>query len=568
MKLNFAHLIAAATLLLAGCGKQTGESAGKAGSAGKGKHASLQHDDCSHLPDHSSHHHDHSKHAGEVCDAHHAPKNRCFICDASLRDPKRLWCKGHARYEDRCWLCHPELQDKSRLYCSKHGLYEDECFICHPKEAGGVSRQQTGTHAGSASHPAGIGDDDHGHGGHEHGSHAQTSAAEVSRLYCREHQLYEAECGSCHPDLIEKLSPGKGMKVRFMSKESAAKAGISCGSTQELGSAEGRSWPCRVTFDQERSAKIAALSDGIVRQVLVKQGKKVRAGQILARIHSADAGDACREYLIAHAQAELKKSIYERESGLFHEKVVSQQAHEEARAEFTFATQQCEASRQRLINLGFTVAEIDALVANPAEAATAVLNVRAPFSATILERKAVAGQSVEAASMLFSIADLSTMWIEVAVPAGYAGMLSEGDSIAARFRELPQTGLRARITWISPQIDAQTRTVTVRALARNTAGILRDGMFGEAAVLNSSRSGALGVPETALQRISGKDFVFVKNDEDLFEIRRVVTAGKSGSGLVGIRDGLSGDEQIVLAGSFIVRSELQKSKFGAGCADH
>ncbi len=68
-----------------------------------------------------------------VCDTHKAPKTLCFICDPSLRDPKRLWCNEHNRYEDRCFLCHPEAQDTTKLYCSEHGLYEDECIICHPE---------------------------------------------------------------------------------------------------------------------------------------------------------------------------------------------------------------------------------------------------------------------------------------------------------------------------------------------------------------------------------------------------------------------------------------------------
>jgi len=69
----------------------------------------------------------------QLCDTHKAPRNICFICDASLRDTQRLWCKEHNRYEDRCFTCHPESQDTSRLYCKEHGLYEDECFICHPE---------------------------------------------------------------------------------------------------------------------------------------------------------------------------------------------------------------------------------------------------------------------------------------------------------------------------------------------------------------------------------------------------------------------------------------------------
>ena len=71
--------------------------------------------------------------SGAKCASHDAPKEWCFICDASLRDKGRLWCKEHDRYEDRCWICHPEAQDKNRLWCEEHSLYEDECFLCHPE---------------------------------------------------------------------------------------------------------------------------------------------------------------------------------------------------------------------------------------------------------------------------------------------------------------------------------------------------------------------------------------------------------------------------------------------------
>src|SRR5262245_14074998 len=73
--------------------------------------------------------------AAATCAAHGAPKELCFICDASLREKGRLWCAEHGRYEDRCWECHPDLRDPKRAYCDKHGLYQDECFLCKPELA-------------------------------------------------------------------------------------------------------------------------------------------------------------------------------------------------------------------------------------------------------------------------------------------------------------------------------------------------------------------------------------------------------------------------------------------------
>ena len=67
-----------------------------------------------------------------VAHSHEPAGETCFICDASKREPGRLWCTEHARYEDRCWLCQPQLEDKGRLFCEEHGLYEDECHLCRP----------------------------------------------------------------------------------------------------------------------------------------------------------------------------------------------------------------------------------------------------------------------------------------------------------------------------------------------------------------------------------------------------------------------------------------------------
>ncbi|WCJ60330.1 hypothetical protein NXS98_04145 [Fontisphaera persica] len=120
--------VVAALAVFAGCKKQeshsendghdhTGQEQAKAEATPKGPAAAIAQTPLS----------------GAKCAKHNAPKELCFMCDASLREKGRLWCKEHDRYEDRCWICHPEAQDKNRLWCKEHSLYEDECFLCHPE---------------------------------------------------------------------------------------------------------------------------------------------------------------------------------------------------------------------------------------------------------------------------------------------------------------------------------------------------------------------------------------------------------------------------------------------------
>src|SRR5690606_19597274 len=120
------------------------------------------------------------------------------------RDPNRLWCNEHGLYEDECVICHPELasnavplnepRDPNRLWCGEHGVYGDECVICHPELA---------SKFGGRGHVAADGG-----------------------LFCNEHGVAELECGICHPEQLSNLAPGEGLKVRFASEASPAKAGV------------------------------------------------------------------------------------------------------------------------------------------------------------------------------------------------------------------------------------------------------------------------------------------------------------------------------------------------------
>lgn len=128
--LNIASLMALVAIsVLAGCSKQEGRTGDAVPDQARPKQADGG-DGSKAVPNTGG---GELKLSGAKCAKHGAPKELCFICDASLRDKGRLWCKEHDRYEDRCFICHPEAQDKKRLYCQEHALYEDECFLCHPE---------------------------------------------------------------------------------------------------------------------------------------------------------------------------------------------------------------------------------------------------------------------------------------------------------------------------------------------------------------------------------------------------------------------------------------------------
>jgi cobalt-zinc-cadmium efflux system membrane fusion protein len=472
----------------------------------------------------------------------------CFICDPAKRDAGRLWCRGHARYEDRCWLCHPELEDKDRPYCEEHYLFEDECFLCHPELAAGDPQEDHSDHDDHAGHDHGPGDHGPGRG-----------------LFCNEHGVAEIECGICQPQLAATLSPGESLKVRMPSEESAGRAGIE---TREVESRQGRPVVeslCEMQYNLNALARVTPFADGIILHVLRDVGDVVRAGDVLAELHSAELADAKSAFLSASVQADIQHKNFEREKRLLEQKIAAEQDYLQAEAAFRTAHLAASNQRQRLINLGLTVEEIEAVSASLDTSAT--LLVRAPFDGTIVERSAVMGEAAETGEPLFTVADLSTFWLALSIPADFAAKVQPGQPVEARFPELPGEIIRGRINWIDTSVDPRSRMIRARAVVEDRGTPFRSGMYGEARIGTDSLRPMSLLPQDAVQQHEGRHFVFVKEAADLFSLRRVLL-GESLEDSVEVAAGLAPHEAVVVEGGFVVMSEFLKSRMGAGCAGH
>lgn len=484
--------------------------------------------------------------AGLASDPAKPKADKGAVCDPSVREKGRMWCKEHDRYEDRCFLCHPELKDPKRPWCKEHNLYKDECLLCHPESNQGAPA--TG-----------------GGGGGGGRSEAETKAIQLGGgLLCKEHRVSEQECGICHPELLKALETGRGMKIRFASAHSTAKAGVETGKPREEAGASGPTFLCRVAYNQNHYAQITPLVAGVVQRVRVDYGSEVGKGQTLVEIASPEIARAKADYVSALSELGLKEGVARREKSLSEKQVSSRQESELAEAEYRKARAEAATARQQLQNFGFSEEEIAALAGNPT--ASSVLRIRAPFSGTIVARKAVAGEAVSPEIPLFALADLSTMWLELSVPADAFASVHVGDPVSASFDGLPGVQLPGKLIWISSAVDATSRMVKARALVRNPRAILKDGLFGKARLPLAAPGRRLGLPEGAVQRIEGEDVVFVKLEEDLYEVRKVRKENAE-AGRVSIVSGLSPEEDVVVAGSFTVKSEFLKSRLGAGCTN-
>ena len=472
----------------------------------------------------------------EKCAAHGAPKDLCFICDASLREKGRLWCQEHSRYEDRCWECHPELEDKARLYCKEHSLYEDECFLCHPELKSGKT-SSTGAAPGEPS---------------------------AAALMCKEHAVPEAECGICHPELLDSAQPGTGLKVRLPSSDSASKAGVVASSPTAGPSMERESFLAELTFDQNKMAHITAVTAGVVESVEVDLGSRVKRGQLLARLRSDGMGEAESAYLQAAAEANLRAQTVARERELHAERISSLRDLQQAEADHQAAVAAVRATSQRLRVLGFGERQIEALAQGQRSAS--LLEVRAPFSGEIIARTAVRGTMAEANSPLFTLTDTSSLWAIVSLPESQFRQVSVGHRVDVTVDSLPGEIFSGVLTWVAPEIEERTRLARARVEIANPSGRLKAHMFGRARILGAQRTEAVTVQPSVVQRIAGKPVVFVQLADDLYEARRV-ELGASGDRGIEILAGLRPSDRVVVQGAFTLKSQFLISRLGAGCVD-
>ncbi|MFA6240980.1 MAG: efflux RND transporter periplasmic adaptor subunit [Candidatus Hydrogenedentales bacterium] len=433
-------------------------------------------------------------------------------------------------------------RDPNRMWCGEHDVYEDECYICHPELK-----------------PSDGHDDGHGHAQSE-----DSGAPGASTLMCKEHRLPEQECGICRPDALSTVPIGQGLKVRFASKASISKAGIVLGQPASATSGGGQELLGQVSFNRNQLANVTPLVTGVVVEVHKDVGDVVQAGDTLASVQSPEIAQVTSEYLKAAAEARLASQSLSREQDLFKKEISARQDLEAAQAASAVSQSAVNESRQHLLNLGLTQAEVDTAVKGRA---ASVVPVRAPFAGTVIARTAVHGSAVEPGVALFQVADLSAMWMQLSVPESRLASVHAGAQIQARFDAYPEKSFDGTIEWIAPAIDGQSRMVQARAVIANPEGLLKDGLFGRATIAGLVKEDEVTVPASAVQDVDGRQVVFRRIEDDLYETR-LVEAGPAVDGRITILAGLALEDEIVTEGSNIMKSEFLKERLGAGCAEH
>ncbi|HVU22141.1 MAG TPA: efflux RND transporter periplasmic adaptor subunit [Rhizomicrobium sp.] len=313
-----------------------------------------------------------------------------------------------------------------------------------------------------------------------------------------------------------------------------------------------------VTPDQDKTLQILPKAAGVVVEVRKALGDDVKTNDWLAVIESQEIPAASATYLVARSKVELAQQQLQRDETLWKKSVISEETYLTTKQAATEASVQLRAAGEKLALLGIDPAKLSS-TAPPA--ASARVPVVAPTDGTIIEKKVAVGDQVTEQTPLFRLANLDKVWVIANAFERDMGKLAIGQSATVRLRAYPDRTFRGKVTWVSRVVDERTRTLAVRVELDNRDRLLKPGSFARVFVSIPMQKSAVSVPAGSVQRHDNNEIVFVDAGNGIYKLRRVTTNLRAG-GDVEILSGVKAGEKVVTDGSFILKSELEKSSFG------
>jgi len=288
-----------------------------------------------------------------------------------------------------------------------------------------------------------------------------------------------------------------------------------------------------VLVNETRLAKVTPKFSGYVERLYVNfVGQAVRRGQPLAAVFSPDLLAAQQELLLA---SRLSKSI----------------AGSAVPGVPGSSVDLVAAAKQRLRLWDVSEAQINAVLSSGRVMRTVALY--APASGIVLDKKVVQGQAIQAGEELYTIADLSDVWVDAQIREVDAGVVSVGTPSTLEFTSYPGRLFAGRLTYVYPVLTEQARTVRARIAVANPGGLLKPGMYATVRLSTTGQS-ALSVPRSAVVQTGERALVFVDMGGGRL-LPRTIQLGRSGSDYIEVVSGVQAGQRVVTSAQFLIDSE-------------
>ena len=306
-----------------------------------------------------------------------------------------------------------------------------------------------------------------------------------------------------------------------------------------------------------RQVVVTPLVAGRVTKVGPALGDRVRRGQTLAEIYSPALAEAQTRYVSAQAMLDAHDRELQRTQKLVEIGAASRQELEKIHAEHAAQTAAVQSARSQLELLGVSASALENMA--PGHNVSATTTVPAPIDGVVTERGANVGLNVDTATKLFTVVDLSTVWVVANLYEKDFPRVRVGSEAAITTSARPDLTLRGRVSYIDPQVSADTRTAKVRIEVPNPSGELRLGMYADVVVAGASGASAPRVPRNAVQNVGDRTVVYLANPKEPGKfVEREVRLGQTSGEQVEVVSGVQPGDVVVTEGSFFVRAERER----------
>ena len=310
----------------------------------------------------------------------------------------------------------------------------------------------------------------------------------------------------------------------------------------------------KVEANADRIAHVSPRISGKIVSVKASLGDSVAAGQVLATLDSVELGEALSRYQQSKTKLALAQSNMDRVKILVDKKIAARKEILQAETDYRMAQTELSTDEERLMLYGVSAASLKGEQKRP------LLPVRSPIGGIITEKHAIVGELSDPATSLYTVADLSSVWVMVDIHEKDLAKVRRGQNATVVVGAFPDMKFRGRINYLADVVDEGTRTVKARVEVANPGRKLKPEMF---ATVELAMAGdappVLALPEDAVQELNGKKVVFVAESDTEFASRDVAL-GRASGGMVEVLSGVKEGERYAAKGAFILKSEVMKGE--------
>jgi membrane fusion protein, heavy metal efflux system len=309
-----------------------------------------------------------------------------------------------------------------------------------------------------------------------------------------------------------------------------------------------------VKYNRDRMAQIMPHMPGFVSKISTKEGKKVKAGEVLAVLQSHKLGELYAEYRSAKELELLTKKEFKIRRKLWDKKVVSELDYIKTRQEYADSQVARHRAEGKLKSLGLTP-DIEEHNSHEKDFICTNYQLKSPINGTVISKNITIGENYpeDNEKVPFAVADLTKLWLDLNARQSDLPQLKKNMKITVQLGD-GFSDFHGTIAYIAPNFNPKTRTVLVRVIMDNEKGLLKPGLYATGVVSVSGEDSKVVVPRSSVQIIAGEKVVFVPAGKGF--AAAPVSTGRSADGSVEILSGLKSGQKYVSQGSFELKAVM------------